>query len=81
MTVQQLRRRVARLEQRHGSNQTKLVIKGVLFGPPEWRDGDGFGLCFVGRWTVEEQAEVLRDHLCIGVEQARRLAQLDGDPS
>ena len=58
MAVQQLRQRVARLEQRQGVDQ-KIVIKGVLFGQPEWRDVDGFGMCFVGTWTIEVKAEVL----------------------
>jgi hypothetical protein len=29
-----------------------------------WRDG--FGLCFLGTWTVEEKAEALREHLDVG---------------
>lgn len=77
LTVQQLRRRVVRLEQRRGMDQTKLVIKGALFGPPAWRDADGFGLCFVGTWTFEEKAEALREHLGVGRKKARRLARLD----
>jgi hypothetical protein len=77
MSVQQLRRRVTRLEQRHGVDQTKLVIKGALFGPPAWRDADGFGLCFVGTWTAEEKAEALRVHLGVGFAAACQLAKLE----
>jgi len=77
MTVQQLRQRIAWLEQRHGVDQQKIVIKGALFGPPAWRDADGFGLCFVGTWTAEEKGYVLGAHLGVGIAVARRLAQLD----
>jgi hypothetical protein len=82
MTVQQLRRRVIRLEQRRNMDGNKIVVKGALFGPPAWRDAEGFGLCFLklpdrDPWTLEEKAEVLMDHLHVGIAEARRLAQLD----
>ena len=64
------------MEQRRGGDK-RIVVKGALFGPPAWRDADGFSLCFVGTWTVEEKVEVLRAHLGVRVVEARRLAVLD----
>ena len=56
MTVQRLLQRVAQLEQRCGADQPKIVVKGALFGPQEWRDAEGWGLYFVNAWTVPPMA-------------------------
>jgi hypothetical protein len=82
MTVQQLRRRIARLEQRRGADLPKLVIVSQLLGPDAWRDADGWTLFFLDAedrpaWTRAEKADEIAQHLNVSREEAQRLAQLD----
>jgi hypothetical protein len=37
------------------------------------RDEKGLGLCFLNNWTLEEKAEALREHLGVGIAEARRI--------